>query len=33
LETKLLSKLARNFDLPVLSQNRIHGIKVRAGDS
>ena len=33
LETKLLSKLARNFDLAVLSQNRIHGIKVRVGES
>jgi hypothetical protein len=33
LETKLFSKLARNFDLAVLSQDRIHGIKVRAGAS
>ena len=33
LETKLFSKLARNFDLAVLSQNRVHGLKVRSGGS
>jgi hypothetical protein len=33
LETKLFSKLARNFDLAVLRQNCVHARKVRAGES
>ena len=33
LETKLFSKLARNFDLAVLRQNCVHGSKVRVGES
>jgi len=33
LETKLFAKLARNLDLAVLSQNCVHGSKVRAGGS
>jgi hypothetical protein len=31
LQTKLAMKLARNFDLAVLGQDRFHSIKLRAG--
>jgi hypothetical protein len=33
LKAKLFSKLARNFNLAVLTQDRVHAGKVRAGKS